>query len=58
MRRRSFVLPRWGLRLRNRKQKRLVRAFCLLLLVGLAAWLVFHSLPEPERPPSNTAEPG
>lgn len=58
MRRRPLDLPRWRLRLRNRKQKRLVRAFFLFLLVGLAAWLVLQSLPEPARPPSNTAEPG
>jgi hypothetical protein len=57
MRRRPLDLPRWRLRLGNRKQKRLVRAFFLFLLVGLAAWLVLQSLPEPERSPANTAQP-
>ncbi|MFM8469693.1 MAG: hypothetical protein ACKODH_06955 [Limisphaerales bacterium] len=58
MRRRPLDLPRWRLRLRNRKQKRLVRAFIILLFVSLVVWVVYENLPEPARPPTNTAEPG
>ena len=57
MRSRSFVLPRWNRPFRNRKKKRLLRAFGWLLLVGLAGWLVYRSLPEPHVPPANTAAP-
>ena len=58
IRSRPFVLPRWNRPFRNRKRKRLLRALALLLLVGLAVWLVYQSLPEPDRPPANTAAPG
>ena len=57
MRSRSFTLPRWKRPYRNRKQKRLLRAFVWMLLAGLVAWLIYQSLPEPYVPPPNTATP-
>lgn len=44
---RTITLPRLGLdlKLRNRRKRRLVRALLLLVLFGLAARLLYHSLP-------------
>lgn len=52
-----FAWERWKPRRLNRKQKRLLRRVGVLLIVGLALWLVYHSLPEPHVPPPNTAVP-
>ena len=57
MRALSFVLPRWNRRFGDRNKKHILRALGWLLLVGVAAWLVYHSLPEPAEPPENTAAP-
>ncbi len=57
LRARTIDLPRFGRPLRNRKQKRLVRGFFLVILLALAAWAVVRSVPDPPPPERNVAVP-
>lgn len=46
----AFAWPRWRLRLRRKRTRRFLRALLLVILLGGAAYGLFHSLPEADRP--------